>query len=326
MSFSEMWSGLSQVAAADPEHAWFSQARSAEEILLPSASNRMVGLPYTKYHCSFLDVDQAAAVVLMSVAEARRHGIPEEKWVYLLGTADALEKDTLLRPEIHRSPAAAMVGQKCFKMAGIEVEQISHIDIYSCFPSAVTIIAREMGVNHSDGSKLTTTGGIPFHGGPGANYTTHAIVAMVERLRDNPGQFGLITGNGGFLSKCSACIYSTTSYGSLHPKAETWQRENPKDYQAVLESAPDAQLAEAPVGHGLIETYTVAHSIAGPRQAIAIGTMIDALDYGKRFVAVSNDTVTLKRLVAQDALGLRVSITTNKELSSFVADAVSAKI
>lgn len=45
---SELWSRFSAVAASNP-WAWSRQARTAEEIRTPTPTNRMIGLPYTKY-------------------------------------------------------------------------------------------------------------------------------------------------------------------------------------------------------------------------------------------------------------------------------------
>lgn len=323
-TFSAMWSGLSRVAAGQPEHAWFPQERSPAEMCEPSARNRWVGTPYTKFHCSFLEVDQAAALVLMSVAEARRCRIPESKWVYLHGAAEATEKPVLLRPELHRSPAVAAMGEKCLGMAGISVDRIKHFDIYSCFPSAVQIVCREIGINHSDGSWLTTTGGIPFHGGPGANYSMHAIAAMVEKLRANAGDFGLVTANGGFLSKHAAGLYSTTPFKELHADAQRWQREAPSEYQSHLDAAADIELASSPSGFGFVETYTVAHGAQGPSRAIVVGQLQDGPDSGKRFVATSAEASTLRQMCTGDALGLRVRLETKNGCCSFTVVGAAA--
>ena len=58
----------------------------------------------------------------------------------------------------------------------------------------------------ADGSKpLTVTGGLPFFGGPGNNYSMHALAEMAHRLRNGQGN-GLITANGGMLSKHAALL------------------------------------------------------------------------------------------------------------------------
>jgi len=307
-----MWATFSEVAAERPEHAWYPTPRTAKEIQFPDGtSNRYVGYPYTKYHCSVIDVDQSAALIMMSVAEAKRRGIPVEKWVYLHGCSETVEKDTIYRKDLHRSDAMEMMGRQCFKDANLSVEQISQFDLYSCFPSAVEMGASALGIRPElmrDARKLTVTGGLAFHGGPGANYVTHSIAAMMEHLRANPGTFGMVTGNGGFLSKHAAGIYSTTPYAVTHPGAQAWTRTDPAEYQVVLDSAANAVVAEAPSGRGRVETYTVLHNQRGPTQALCIGTLEEGPDRGQRFIAVSKSSQILSELTTHDYVGRSVLV------------------
>jgi acetyl-CoA C-acetyltransferase len=89
------------------------------------APNRWVGWPYTKYHCSVLDVNQSAALVIMSLAEARRRGISADKYVHIHGTAETLEKDTIHRPELHRSPAIRTMAAQCLAEANISIDMVN---------------------------------------------------------------------------------------------------------------------------------------------------------------------------------------------------------
>merc|ERR1719159_2309311 len=57
-----LMSRFSQVAASQPNYAWFPEERSLEALRV-SPQNRMAGHPYTKLECAFPDVDQAAAVL-----------------------------------------------------------------------------------------------------------------------------------------------------------------------------------------------------------------------------------------------------------------------
>ena len=87
---------------------------------------------------------------------------------------------------------------------------MAHVDLYSCFPSAVTIAAAGARAAVDDpGRPLTVTGGLTFAGGPGNNYGTHAVAAMVEALRADPGSLGLVAGLGWYLSKHSVGVYGT---------------------------------------------------------------------------------------------------------------------
>jgi len=306
---SAMFAGFSEVAAAQPEHAWFPRARTAAEIASPDAAgNRWVGFPYTKFHCAVMDVDQSASVLLMSVAEARRAGVPPEKWVFLHGCADTVEKEILKRPLLHRSPAMAVMGRELARSANVSdlPAAVQFLEIYSCFPVAVSIVARELGIEASDGAALTLTGGLPYHGGPGSNFSMHGLVAMVPKLRARREAYGLVTANGGFLSKHAAGLYSCVPYGATHPDAARWQRPSPSVYQAELDDGPEEVVDEAPEGRGVIETYTVLHGADGLEdRAIVIGKLRAS---GARFVAISRDGATLRRMKREDVIGHSVSV------------------
>ena len=56
-----------------------------------------------------------------------------------------------------------------------------------------------LGTNKDDVSRMTLTGGLPYHGGPGSNYSGHGLCAVVEKLRTDAfrGKFGCVGANGG---------------------------------------------------------------------------------------------------------------------------------
>jgi acetyl-CoA C-acetyltransferase len=290
----EFFSPLSKVAAANP-YAWFPTWRSPEEIATPSEKNRVVGFPYTKYLCAVIEVDMAAAVLMTSVGKAREFGIPESKWVFLHGCADANDLwQVTERVNYHSSPAIREIGKQAFGMANIQPEDLACIDLYSCFPSAVEIACAELGIAEADPRGLTITGGLPYFGGPGNNYVMHAIVAMMENLRAKPGAYGLCTGNGWYVTKHSAGIYSTK------PVQGRWQPEEPNSYQRDLDAMPHPEFVEQPRGHATVETYTVVTDRKGKRFGIVIGRD----EQGRRFLAhTPNDAATLDRMMREDMLG-----------------------
>jgi acetyl-CoA C-acetyltransferase len=140
--------------------------------------NRMVSYPYTKFMCAVMDVDQAASVLMMSLAEARRQGVAEDKIVYLHGCADTIEKEILKRPELHRSPAMNEMGRALTASANVILDRIAYKDIYSCFPVAVSVVARELGFNAVCARQHTPTYACMQHG---CRFTdmTNSIVGMV---------------------------------------------------------------------------------------------------------------------------------------------------
>ncbi len=296
----ELFAPFSATAAKNP-YAWFRDARTAQQIATPTAENRYIGFPYTKYLNAIMDVDQGAAILMTSVDEARRLGIPEDRWVYLWGCGDATDHWYITeRENYYTSPAIRAVGKRAFAMAGITAGDIAYFDLYSCFPSAVQIGRDMLGIPHDDPRPLTVTGGLPYFGGAGNNYVGHSIAAMVEKLRANPGKLGMVTANGWYVTKHSAGIYSTEP-----PRAE-WQRTDPKKDQAEIDARPKPLFVDEPSGAATVETYTVLFNRDGaPERGIVIGR--DAQDH--RFIAnTPADGRTLDDMTSREMVGAKGSV------------------
>ena len=295
----KLMSSFTKVASENP-HAWFPTNRTAEEIITPTENNRYIGFPYTKYLNSIIEVDMAAAVLMCSIKTAKKYGIPEDRWVYLNGCGDAYDHFYLSeRCNYYSSPAIKRIAEESFRMAGISLEDINHIDIYSCFPSAVEVACDAIGLAEDDPRGLTVTGGLPYFGGPGNNYVTHSIAEMLDKVRKKQGSHGLVTGNGWHLTKHSMGLYST------EPNFEDWQRESSKVYQDELDQIPAPSFTEQPEGNASIETYTVTHAGNQPRNGIVIGRLED----GTRFISkTSKDLDLLNDMKDQDYLGRTGSV------------------
>ncbi|PZU49931.1 MAG: acetyl-CoA acetyltransferase [Sphingomonas sp.] len=269
----ELMARFTEVAAKNP-YAQLPVARTAEEIITPEGDNRYIGYPYTKYLNANMFVDQAAALLLMSTDAADRLGVPADKRVYLHGNADTHEKILVTeRVNYHSSPAVRIGAAHALKQAGVTPADLAHMDIYSCFSSAVEVAADEIGLRHDDPRGLTLTGGLPYFGGPGNNYSMHGIAEVAARCRANPGAWGLVFANGGFLTKHSFGVWSTT------PKA--FARTDPASYQAEIDAMPSPAFTEKPEGQGTVETFTVVHDKGVPAFALLIGR----LENGTRFLA-----------------------------------------
>jgi acetyl-CoA C-acetyltransferase len=290
----ELFAPFTEIAAQNRD-AWFPIRRTAEELITVSDRNRMVGFPYTKYLNAIMDVDQSASVLIASLAKARALGVPDDRMVFLHGCADAADLwYPLERQNFHSSPAMRMTGQRALEMAGVGLDQIGHIDLYSCFPVAVEIGAEELGLSLDDPRGLTLTGGLPYFGGPGNNYAMHSIGAVMRRLRANPGDYGLITANGWFLTKQSTGVYSTR-----RPDAP-FEREDPAVLQRQIDALPHPEIAETPEGRAVIETYTVVHG----REGYLLGIVIGRDEAGRRFVAhTPSDAETLHGLESVESVG-----------------------
>jgi acetyl-CoA C-acetyltransferase len=289
-----LFAPFTKVAAANP-HASAPAERTAAELVTPTEANRPIADPYTRYIVAREKVNQGAAVLLMSVAAARRLGIPEDRWVFLHGHADLRERTLMERADLSASPAAVMAARHALEVAGITAADLATIDLYSCFPAPVFNICDGLGIAPDDPRGLTLTGGLPFFGGAGNNYSMHAIAETVQRARGNPGSFGFVGANGGIMSKYSAGVYSTTPV--------PWMPDNSKRWQAEVDSQAAPEEAVRADGWATIETYTVKHARDGSRTGIVIGRL-DA--DGRRFVAQGDDDGLLGLLASGEPVGARV--------------------
>ena len=235
---------------------------SAAQIAQVAPGNPTIAWPYTRLMCANAFIGQGAALILSSVGQARRLGIPRAKWVFLHGCADAHDHWFVSdRRDCHSSPAMHRVFDETFRMAGATLADRAAFDIYCCFASAVQIASAELGLAPDDACGLTLTGGLPYFGGPGNHYVTHAIAAMMVRLRAQPGQRGLVNANGNCVTKHSAGIYAT------EPPTQPFAPVDPARYQAELDRVPRPPFSALASGAARIETYTVTHDKTGPRAA-----------------------------------------------------------
>ena len=291
----ELFAPFTKIAAKNP-FAAAPVERTVDELITVTERNRMISEPYPRLMVARDQVNQGAAALLMSVEAARRLGVPEENWVYLHGHADMEEQSLLTRPDLGHSPAAVMAVREALAMAGIGIDDIATFDLYSCFPVPVFNICDGMGLATDDPRGLTMTGGLPFFGGAGNNYSMHAVAETVAQMRSASGQFGLVSANGGILSKHSVGIYSSTP-------AE-WKPDRSARLQAQVAGWPTEPVTENADGDATIETYTVRRD-GGQPLGIIIGRLV-ADD--SRFLATTEDDELTALLIEGEPLGRKVRV------------------
>jgi acetyl-CoA C-acetyltransferase len=268
-SLGELFSPMTAVAARNP-YAWFPKAWSAVELSEPTADNRMVAYPYTKRLVSVMDVDQAAAVIVASEAAADRLGVPRDRRVYLRGCAGAYDPTHVAAHEpMWASPAMASASSAALTAAGVDVDDVAHLELYSCFPSSVSLALDALGVGADDGRDLTVTGGLPYAGGPGSCYLLHAIATMTDVLRHDDGSVGLVSGVGMHLTKHVYAAYSTTP-----PPAGV--AGVTADSAGAATSEPRRAITDVGRGPATMATYTVVHGRDGlPEWGLAVCDLPD---------------------------------------------------
>jgi acetyl-CoA C-acetyltransferase len=306
-----MLSRFAATAARNP-YAWFCRERSPDEITRPAPDNRMVAYPYTKYMNSILTVNQSAAVLITSAGRARALGVPDDRMVYWLGGGDTIESPWTFteREDFHTSNGMARAFASALAEAQLEVADVDAFDLYSCFPSSVEMACDTLGLSLDDPRPLTVTGGLPYAGGPGNNYSSHAIAAMVERIRADRAQVGMVTGVGWYFSKHSAGLYGAAPRVARPAATLADLPESPARAVPVADSAS---------GRARVETYTVLHDREGkPEKGIVIGRLEgDA----RRFVAfVDGDAEALASFEESEAAGRTGRVRPEGDVNRFAPD------
>ncbi|MEU4833829.1 acetyl-CoA synthetase [Streptosporangium sp. NPDC023615] len=286
-----MLAPMTEVAAANP-HAWDRRARTPGELVTPSASNRFVGWPYTRNTVAVMEVDQAAAAVLVSDGFADRLGIPRGRRLYLRGWAYAEDTwEVAARPEVGSSPAMAAAARAAFDRAGAGLDDMSALDLYSCFAVALRAACAATGLDPLDGRGLTVTGGLPYAGGPASDYVLHSTAAMAARLRAEPGH-GLVTGVGMHLTKHTYAVWSTEP-GGVRGDA------------APVHTAEPVPIAASYEGPATVAGYTVAHGRDGAAER---GVLIADLPGGGRAHAHVRHPDLIAEAEARELVGTGVRL------------------
>jgi acetyl-CoA C-acetyltransferase len=296
----ECFAKLSQVAASNPLSV-NQTSYDSQSLITPADDNKMLTSPYTKHLVAKDGVNQAAALLLTTVGKAKQLGIDEKQWVYLHGYADTKERVLLSRDKIGHSKAMEQALLGTLEAAGKSSADLAHMDIYSCFPIVVNEAKDILNIANDDPRPLTQTGGLAFFGGPGNNYTMHGIAALAETLRSDPGSFGLAYGNGGWMSKHSAGIYSTAA------PAGSWQACDSGKLQAIVNADPKPEVDYKPQGEATLEAYTVNYFQGKPLNSVVIGRL---MHNQKRFYASNPffDQETLNQTLEGDVLGKTIYV------------------
>jgi acetyl-CoA C-acetyltransferase len=283
------------VAAENP-FAWFPQTRDASTLTTVTPTNRMVAFPYPKYLNAILEVNQGAALLVASDAAARRLGITVDRWVYPWAGADVTEQWFLPeRAVLHEIPGTRRAAAAVLDAVERRIDDVTHLDLYSCFPIAPRLSAATLGLSPATERPLTVTGGLPWFGGPGNNYGTHALAAMMTRLRADRAATGLVHGLGWSCTKHALGVLGGT------PSPHGWRRVDTTAIQRTIDATPSPTLVAEAEGRATIETYTIVHGRDGaPERGAVIGRLAD----DRRFLAViADDTNAFSALERREGVG-----------------------
>jgi acetyl-CoA C-acetyltransferase len=141
---------------------------------------------------------------------------------------------------------------------------------------------------------LSVFGGLTFGGGPIANYMSHAVVSMVQRLRTG-GRIGFLFANGGFATDNHCIVLSREPLASAAFPQDF-------DYQHEADAArePIPVLRESYEGPATVESYTV---FFGRDGAATRGVVVALTPEGERTLAAvpASDTDALAYFMSGDS-------------------------
>ena len=275
----QIWSRMSEVAAAG-EGAWITRPATPEAILSVDADNRPIAFPYTKLTVANSSVNQGAGFIVTSLAEARRRGIADDRLIHVGMGAAAKEAPSILqRDRYDRSVSMETSIRRTLELNTMTGADFDFVELYSCFP-CVPKMARRL-LNWPLDKPATVFGGLTFGGGPIGNYMSHAVVAMVQKLRakvvSGGGTNGFLFANGGFATDNHCIVLSNRPV-----RAASFPQDF--DYQAEADAARGGipPLDENYAGAAEIESYTVFFNRDGGARA---GVVVARTPTGARTLA-----------------------------------------
>lgn len=304
----ELFAPLSSKAAGNPYSCQPGVAYSATQLATIDTDNRLIAHPYPQRLIARDKVNQSAALIVVASSLADELGISPSQRIYLRGYAQGRERNLIERPEVGRAQSAGLSLQCALRNAQMSLDEIDAFDFYSCFPVAVSNAIEAIGLDSNDPRGLTVTGGLPYFGGPGNNYSMHAIAEMVQLLRCS-ARVGLVGANGGFLSKYAVGIYTS----------------EPCEFRVCSSDEVDIAMAgerppafdPLPRGTASVETYTVQYDRHGNAQKAMVMGRLDATQ--ARFLAVTgdDDATTAQSLATQEGLARAIEVTPSEKANTF---------
>jgi acetyl-CoA C-acetyltransferase len=293
----ELWSRFNRVAGTNPDAA-FPRPMDAGQIDTPSSDNRPLAFPYNKWHSTQWTVNQAAALVLCSLEAAVRLGAATDRWVFPLAGLESSQAVSLLRRgQPHTWPAMEVLGRAAAARLGRPLAEAEVVEVYSCFPAAVRVQQRALGLDLA--AAPTVTGGMTFAGGPFNNFVLQAMVPVIDAVRSEPGALGVVTTVSGLLTKPGIGVWSAVPDGRPLMLGDLFdEAESATDLVDVVEKLDGYE------GDATIVTYTVTFEGMDPVRTVALCDTAD----GRRCVAVSEDAQLAAHAVANELVGIHARV------------------
>ena len=274
----DLWARFNRVAHGNPDAA-FPEPVDAEQLATPSPSNRPLAFPYNKWHSTQWTVNQSAALLLCSAEAAAVLAVPTDRWVFPLAAVQSSHAVSLLRrTEPHTWPAMGVLGRAVAGRIGRPLPEAEVLEVYSCFPAAVRVQQRELGL--APDAAPTVTGGMAFAGGPFNNFVLQAMVEVVARVRADPGALG-----AGHLGQRAPDQPGIGAWSARPDGRPPWWPTWPARARRRPASSDVLETLEEYAGDATVVTYTVTFDGMDPVRTVALCRTAD----GTRCVAMSDD-------------------------------------
>jgi acetyl-CoA C-acetyltransferase len=297
-----LWARFNAVAVHNPEAA-FPQRRDAADIAAPGPHNRPLSYPYNRWHSSQWIVDQASALVICSAERARQAGVPPERWLFPHVALHSSEAVTLTaRRRLEEWPAMELLGRAAAHHLGRPLCELRLAEVYSCFPAAVRVQQRALGLD-PDGTP-TLTGGMAFAGGPFNHFVLQSLGVLGRRLRAEPAEQGLLTTVSGMLSKPGLAVWSAT------PPAGTGLAllaDMAAEVIAATEVVPVVDVPPLVITPAEVASFTVTYGGDQGFEPVRTAIVADLPD-GVRTAATCEDAGTARLAVTEGLIGRAVSV------------------
>jgi acetyl-CoA C-acetyltransferase len=298
-AIASLWARFNEVARRFPEAA-FPAPMDAAAIATPGPGNRPFAFPYNRWHASQWTVNQASALLICSAERARDSGVPRDRWLFPHVALHSSQAVTLTaRRRLHRWPAMGVLGRAAEQRLGTPLRELALAEVYSCFPAAVRITQRELGL--SPHATPTLTGGMAFAGGPFNHYVLLSTTALGERLREAPEQRGLVTTVSGMLSKPGLAVWSASALEGAPLLADLATDAVAATERQPVGAAPDRETAAT------VASFTVTYGGADgsePERTVIVADLPD----GARTAATCEDARTARLALDEGLVGRTVEV------------------
>jgi acetyl-CoA C-acetyltransferase len=297
-----LWARFNVVATHNPDAA-FGSPRTADEIATAGPRNRPLASPYNAWHASQWTVDQSSALVICSAARAAEAGVPADRWLFPHVALHCSKAVTLTaRRVLFAWPAMAVLGHAAEDHVGRPLRDIGLAEVYSCFPAAVRVQQRELGL--APGGTPTLTGGMTFAGGPFNHFVLQSMLTMGRRLRGEPDELGLVTTVSGMLSKPGLALWSASPPPPGRPPLVADLAD------AAIAATEVVPVVGSPPGSrtpATVVSFTVTPGGPGGLEPARTAIVADLPD-GVRTAATCEDARTARVALAEGLIGRTVEV------------------